>query len=491
MPPPGGAPSPPEAGTALVVKNPSPQSFTNADLRVHASRIDSEIAALRAQLDNLLTDRAVVQKELDAITYPVLTLPFEITSNIFRSTLGPRDPGDPEAAQRTSLLLGHICRLWRQIALATPELWNTLGLGVHRPIPRILAGRQALARTFLFRAASSSLDISLYGDSDSCRSILELIIPYSRTWANISLDSSKLKDMEVLQSIHHQLPALTSLRLVLGSAVPDDGAFGNMFSDAPLLRNVHLSSFGFQPSALPGSQLTSLTLDSCTSHHFVEILGWTPNLVHLIVRRIYNRTFSHAMPLPLPNLQSVVLGGARAVGPFVLSLLDAHVRVLTFRTYGNLAPFSPPMLHPASLEQLYVDILSDARVATPSIELLTPTSSLRILKIIAHDNVPDTKFSLVPFLLRLIEDPAFLPKLVSLSITVLALHPRGPPEFDTDTLTNMLCVRFAKGLRHFELRSHRPVPTLDLRATDLTAKGMRIVLESMPDLEINPWREEF
>ncbi|KAJ7162321.1 hypothetical protein C8R46DRAFT_1194020 [Mycena filopes] len=494
----------PQIGTDL--KKSSPQRFTNDDLRARASLLDSEIAAFSAlsvELGSLLTEREVVQEALDAISYPVLTLPFEITSQLFRSTLEPRDPkpsaSSALASQRASLLLGHICRLWRQIALATPELWRTIDLRVHHPTPRILTARQALARTFLSRAGSSPLVISLYGDSDSCRTILELMAPYSRTWASISLDSSKLKEMEVLHSVHHQLPALTSLKLVLGAVVPGDGAFENMFSDAPLLRNVHLSSFGSQPSALPWSQLTSLTLDSCTGHHFVEILGWTPRLVHLIVRRIYNRAFSHAMPLPLPNLQSVAFGGARGVGPFVLSLLDAHVRVLALRTYGNLAPFSPPMLHPASLEQLSVDILPDARMATPppSIEFLTPMSSLCILKIIAHDYDPgaDVRFthsSLALFVLRLIDDPdKFLPNLQSLTLILLSSSPDGPWEFDTDTLLNMLCVRFPRGLRHFELSSRRPVPALDSRATDLRTKGMQIILETVPDLGVNPYREEY
>ncbi|KAJ7162308.1 hypothetical protein C8R46DRAFT_955297 [Mycena filopes] len=479
----------------IVLNNSPTGRESNDDLRAHASRLDSEIAALRAQLDNLLTDRAVVQKELDALTYPVLTLPFEITSNIFRSTLSPRDPDDPAAAwQQSSLRLGHICRLWRQIALATRELWNTLDLTLDYPSPRSFEAQQSLTRTFLSRAASSSLKISLDGDQSSFRTMWDILIPYSRTWADISFHCAELGRLEGLPSIHHQLPALTTLKLALGgSRVPElgDGPFHNMFNDAPRLRSLSLSHFGAQESGFPWSQLTSLSLSECSGDCLARILGWTPNLIDLIVGPVLDPIVPQI--LPLPKLQSVIFGdGWDSSEMSVLSLLDARLRALKLWTCNDLAPFTPPMLHPTSLEQLSVDILCDDWVSTPSIECLTPMSSLRVLRITAHDYDPASrKFSLVPFLLRLIEDPAFLPKLVSLSITVLALHSRGAPEFDTDTLTNMLCVRFTKGLHHFDLRSRRPVPALDFRATDLRAKGMQIILETEPGLSIDAFREEF
>ncbi|KAJ6554425.1 hypothetical protein B0H19DRAFT_868891, partial [Mycena capillaripes] len=53
--------------------------------------------------------------------YPILTLPTEITVEIFTHCL-PDEPCVPRT-DTAPLLLGRICRTWREISLATPELW--------------------------------------------------------------------------------------------------------------------------------------------------------------------------------------------------------------------------------------------------------------------------------------------------------------------------------------------------------------------------------
>ncbi|KAJ7162345.1 hypothetical protein C8R46DRAFT_1104363 [Mycena filopes] len=504
---------PPVPGVGRIAsKSPSRPRFTevNEELRTRALHLDSDIAELCSRLEKLLVDRAVVQEGLDAISYPVLTLPFEIISKIFRSTLGPREPkpsaSSALASQLTSLRLGHICRLWRQIALTTRELWNSFDVDLHSPSSRMLEARQSLTRTFLSRAASSPLHFSLAGDANSFRTMLDILVPHSRTWANVSLDFPGIERIEALQSIHHQLPVLNSLTLTLGP-VPEDAAFGNMFNDAPLLRNVYISGFGSQPSALPWSRLTFLSLDEFSGPDFAEILGWTPNLVYLVVGAVWEDI---PRILPLAHLQSVIIvDGLHVAAAAILAVLDAQIRELKLCMFADLAPLSPPMLHPASLERLSVDVVGRAgedevEVPAPSIEFLTTMSGLRILKIVAHDyDPPSTNFSLAPLVLRLLEDPAFLPKLESLTLILLYPFPPdsasqdsfadAPSELDipVDSLSNMLCARFPQGLRHFELRSRRPVHTLDRRAMDLRAKGMKIILETEPTLEIAPWREEF
>ncbi|KAJ6630351.1 hypothetical protein B0H10DRAFT_1649973, partial [Mycena sp. CBHHK59/15] len=55
--------------------------------------------------------------------YPILTLPLEITSEIFSHCLPPNILMVEPSTSAAPLLLTEICRTWRTIALSTPGLW--------------------------------------------------------------------------------------------------------------------------------------------------------------------------------------------------------------------------------------------------------------------------------------------------------------------------------------------------------------------------------
>ncbi|KAJ7635282.1 hypothetical protein FB45DRAFT_681008, partial [Roridomyces roridus] len=82
-------------------------------LRARLFELDSLITALQAERDAL-------QTESDAIVYPVLSLPPEITADIFEHCVVSRSTPSPTQAP---LLFMQVCREWRQVALASPRLW--------------------------------------------------------------------------------------------------------------------------------------------------------------------------------------------------------------------------------------------------------------------------------------------------------------------------------------------------------------------------------
>ncbi|KAJ6610649.1 hypothetical protein B0H10DRAFT_1648235, partial [Mycena sp. CBHHK59/15] len=84
-------------------------------LRSRLSDLNTLIAATTAE-------RISLQAESDSIIYPVLSLPTEITMEIFRRCIHPGSAPRPSPA-KAPLLLAQICRQWRQIALNTPDLW--------------------------------------------------------------------------------------------------------------------------------------------------------------------------------------------------------------------------------------------------------------------------------------------------------------------------------------------------------------------------------
>lgn len=108
-----------------------PAMSSNAALaaqRAQAAKMDAFISQLPEHL------RRPIQQQfakLDGIGYPILTLPNEITSEIFLWCL-------PESLSSVTgtlgrpfhapMLLIHICRAWRSIAISTPRLWAGLAL---------------------------------------------------------------------------------------------------------------------------------------------------------------------------------------------------------------------------------------------------------------------------------------------------------------------------------------------------------------------------
>ncbi|KAJ7762601.1 hypothetical protein B0H16DRAFT_1414585, partial [Mycena metata] len=200
----------------------------NDALRFRALKLDTKIAILRAQLNDLLAQRATAQEGLDAITYPVLTLPVEITSQIFKWTLAPGGVASTLTAEGKSLVLGHICQLWRQIALSTPELWNTINIAVGPALDSDLSR----IHTFLSRSSSMALSISINADSRrsqlAFRAAVDALVPYSRAWKNLSIFGYIV--WQNLQPLHaiQQLPHLESLTLIQLDAATD-GMLGTLF----------------------------------------------------------------------------------------------------------------------------------------------------------------------------------------------------------------------------------------------------------------------
>ncbi|KAJ7086305.1 hypothetical protein C8R43DRAFT_311955 [Mycena crocata] len=73
-------------------------------------------------------DHGPAERLTDSLVYPVLTLPNEITSQIFIYFLAayPRCP--PFQGLLSPIILTHICHQWREIALSTPALWRAITL---------------------------------------------------------------------------------------------------------------------------------------------------------------------------------------------------------------------------------------------------------------------------------------------------------------------------------------------------------------------------
>jgi hypothetical protein len=72
-----------------------------------------------------------VQKRLDSIQYPVLSLPNEITTEIFINFLPIYPLCPPLVGNLSPTTMTHVFREWREIALDNPMLWRAFGFSSH------------------------------------------------------------------------------------------------------------------------------------------------------------------------------------------------------------------------------------------------------------------------------------------------------------------------------------------------------------------------
>ncbi|KAJ7740892.1 hypothetical protein B0H14DRAFT_2215752, partial [Mycena olivaceomarginata] len=87
------------------------------------SDLTSTTSHQRQILDDMRTRLPNLQTQLNSITYPILTLPPELTSEIFTHCLPAERFVDVVNPGEAPLLLTRVCQTWRQIAISTPALW--------------------------------------------------------------------------------------------------------------------------------------------------------------------------------------------------------------------------------------------------------------------------------------------------------------------------------------------------------------------------------
>ncbi|KAJ7741114.1 hypothetical protein B0H16DRAFT_1378380, partial [Mycena metata] len=76
----------------------------------------------RIEIEDALQTKA----HSDASTYPVLTLPAKLVSEIFIHFLPAYPKRPPIKGVLSPFTLGQICRTWRDIALSMPRLWRAV-----------------------------------------------------------------------------------------------------------------------------------------------------------------------------------------------------------------------------------------------------------------------------------------------------------------------------------------------------------------------------
>ncbi|KAJ6553797.1 hypothetical protein DFH09DRAFT_864838, partial [Mycena vulgaris] len=98
------------------------------------------LSALADEIESRSRERTAIETELVSIVYPILSLPTDVTSEIFARCVDHPERLSPAARawivskpaetsrEPMALVLSRICKTWRTVALATPRLWRVIPL---------------------------------------------------------------------------------------------------------------------------------------------------------------------------------------------------------------------------------------------------------------------------------------------------------------------------------------------------------------------------
>ncbi|KAF8140779.1 hypothetical protein K438DRAFT_1879330 [Mycena galopus ATCC 62051] len=238
--------------------------------------LDAEILHIEHErsLSALRSQRQRVLERLNSYKYPVLTLPNEITAEIFAHFLPLYPACPPFAGCDSPTLLTQVCCQWREVALKMPILWRAISLS-DSTIP---FDRKAHISMWLERSRYCPLslhfddDDPIYGELPAVE-VLAAIIPHRARWDHVTLS---LSFPSLLHTIEGPMPLLRHLHL------SSTGEWDTIlsFREVPLLRSVTLNLMTPLNVMLPFAQLTSITLKLVFRSEYAVILPQASNLVH-------------------------------------------------------------------------------------------------------------------------------------------------------------------------------------------------------------------
>ncbi|KAF7362453.1 F-box domain-containing protein [Mycena venus] len=211
-------------------------------------RYEVEILRLRAILDKMEHDRALVDDYLRLCRYtvsPIRRLPSEILTEIFSfflpaisggtdpsSTLGTpglkhEDAVEEELARVANadlLRISQVCPRWHQLIMGTPSLWSVLGLNLHLWHGPSRGRMMAVLQSSLERGGDFPLDLrvqvrGLYGHN--ALALIPLLALYSRRWKKVTLSVDYASQLRALSSVQGNLPLLETLHIDVQHRVPE------------------------------------------------------------------------------------------------------------------------------------------------------------------------------------------------------------------------------------------------------------------------------
>lgn len=163
--------------------------------------LEKEIKELEIKIKKIYIRRRAIRTVMNETHDPLIhKFPPEIASHIFIQ-YSPSSECFDRPYRTSPLYLGAVCRRWRQLVWATPELWTSLHIGSHN------RDRAQLVLEWLERSASLPLTIRLCAweeDDDGHHEVINNVNKHSARWHDMHIDIPAHFYIVFLE-VHHRI----------------------------------------------------------------------------------------------------------------------------------------------------------------------------------------------------------------------------------------------------------------------------------------------
>jgi len=407
----------PESPFATMLgTNHTPSEDEIAAIKKYLVNPAAEAAALNKDIDEMQTTLKGLQEKRDALSHAIglheaLISPLRRYPDILQEIFHHCLPAAHDATMKSSeapLLLTHICRDWRHLALSTPSLWSSILIHQLKCLPQeggfaeevdpqllrvqeqtCAAGVQEwLSRSGACPISISFLESALGSEEGPCQPFLNAIRPFALRWRRLVLRGRAKPDLDqFLSLLSTEVPILEELVVSFETPAPamnsdsDDNRWSRCgIIRAPRLKRVVIANLNESIAVLQlhWSQMTHLSFEhnkagrdmSLSANETIEILRQCPNLVSIQVEigdiESPGVDMDQIAPAPVHSREVVVMH---------------HLLHLTIHTALDLSEFFPVIQTPVLREFSFFGIPLPALGIPSVISFLSWVPTLKRLSI--------------------------------------------------------------------------------------------------------------
>ncbi|KAJ7639219.1 hypothetical protein FB45DRAFT_1055377 [Roridomyces roridus] len=279
--------------------SPFPELLASNDMPTDSQAADISSAIERARTDLISFQRSIeafIQSHA-AILAPIRRVPNEILAELFAHCVDVTKPLDPLAGD--AWVISRVCRRWRAVALACPELWSHFAVS-EKPMKHL----QDFICIQLERVPHPApLYIRFRDPYTPLADIMDLFLAVHDRWQDVAFFSHHNFTQFVEHACRIPFPRLRKLQLyssVLKSLQKDETTFDIVDSFPALVEVLLELRYRHFPSQLhlPWSQLRRCTLWEARTSDVLRILALLPTSSSASVLGAEHDRFAAAPPSP-------------------------------------------------------------------------------------------------------------------------------------------------------------------------------------------------